>query len=529
MHATSHACLRCAPAGSTRLTAPHAQLSRSLANARSLAGSRPHPAMRWPAAANAPGLGPLGRWGGALPRPFGQGPLPPPPGLPARLLSSLGPPRPAVPLSPLRGVPSGPPRPVPGAPSGARCCAASAGRVGPGRRGPGGCAPAPRRPLHGSCPPRRLRFAPSGYNQALGGGLCPRPRYARGSLRYAQTKPSPSRWAARAWFLFRFCPHCRSISSSLGLVFPRYRAFYYLVAALMLPCGQTRRGAWSGGAPFPRLSPPAGPQFPASVPPLATLAPCGLRGERSRHGRRGVFFGYARPRQLRPACIAGMWSGSAGVSLICPSGKRAGRRPDAGAKRGAPLHAGLFWQTCGARRHGDARGAGLASPRRAGWGRAKPAVARFLRASLIQPAPRGAGSPCKAPRATPCPLIAPRRSASPVLRSAPRFFLPPRQSDAPNRPHARWARDAPAPPLHCVALRAPRPQFPWPAAHCPPLSSPPLFKLRRRRCGGPPLVEQFETFGWRQQRRKPTRGKEEREATQTRRNFFFNSIFQKQR
>lgn len=649
--ATRHACLRYAPAGSTRLTAPHARLNRSLANARSLAGSRPHPAMAWPAAANAPGLGPLGRWGGALPRPFGQGPLPPPPGLPARLLSSLGPPRPAAPLSPLRGVPSGAPRPVPGAPSGARCCAPAAGGVGPGRRGPGGCAPAPRRPLHGSCPPRPgcqggrqkkgqikklkgwrqqrlnknffgrqfkfmlcsrffavflnkksrffqrcalvppsparpahrppaplgrpgaarrglfvppgvfyrlrcpapskqlpttygryapqvppgwapaqfatpparaglslaparppsllwLRSAPSGYNQALGGGLCPRPRCARGSLRYAQAKPSPPRWAARGWFLFRLSPRCRSISSSLGRVFPRCRAFNYLGAALPLALRAIATLRESAGAPFPRLSFRAGPQFPALFPPLATLAPYGLRGERSRRKRRVVFFGYARPRQLRPACDAGKRSGGVGVSLMCPSGKRAGRRPDAGAKRGAPLHAGLFWQTCGARGPGDARGAGLASPRRAGWGRAKPAVARFLRASLIQPAQRGAGSPYKAPRATPCPLIAPRRSASPVFRSAPRFFLPPRQGDAPNRPPARWARDTPTPPLRCVALRAPRPQFPWPATRCPPLSSPPLFKLRRRRCGGPPLVEQFETFGWRQQRRKPTRGRE---------------------
>lgn len=472
--------------------------NRSLANARSLVGSRPRPAMAWPAAANAPGLGPLGRWGGALPRPFGQGPLPPPPGLPARLLSSLGPPRPAAPLSPLRGVPSGAPRPVPGAPSGARFCAPAAGGVGSGRRGPGGCAPAPWRPLHGSCPSRQattkagwvpaqfaapparavlslaparppslrwLRSAPSACSQCLGGGLCPRPRYARGSLRYAPTKHSTSRWAARARILFRLSPRCRSISSSLGRVFPRCRAFHYLVAALMLPCGQTRRCAWSGGAPFPRLSPPAGPQFPASVPPLATLAPYGLRGERSRRKRRVVFFGYARPRQLRPACYAGTRSVGAGVSLMCPSGKRAGRRPDAGAKRGAPLHAGLFWQACGARGRGDARGAGLPSPRRAGWGRAKPAVARFLRASLIQPAPRYASSPYKAPRATPCPLIAPRRSASPVFRSAPRFFLPPRQGDAPNRPPARWARDTPAPPLRCVALRAPRPPFPWPATH----------------------------------------------------------------
>lgn len=322
--------------------------------------------------------------------------------------------------------------------------------------------------LGGSCRSAgflRLRFAPSAYYQCLGGGLCPRPRYARGSLRYAPTKPSPSRWAARARILFRLSPRCRSISSSLGRVFPRCRAFHYLVAAMMLPCGQTRRCAWSGGAPFPRLSPPAGPQFPASVPPLATLAPCGLRGERSRRKRRVVFFGYARPRQLRPACYAGTRSVGAGVSLMCPSGKRAGRRPDAGAKRGAPLHAGLFWQTCGARGRGDARGAGLPSPRRAGWGRAKPAIARFLRASLIQPAPRYASSPYKAPRATPCPLIAPRRSASPVFRSAPRFFLPPRQGDAPNRPPARWARDTPAPPLRCVALRAPRPPFPWPATH----------------------------------------------------------------
>ena len=496
--ATRHACLRYAPAGSTRLTAPHAQDNRSLANARSLAGSRPHPAMPWPAAANAPGLGPLGRWGGALPRPFGQGPLPPPPGLPARLLSSLGPARPAAPLSPLRGVPSGAPRPVPGAPSGARCCAPAAGGVGSGRRGPGGCAPAPRRPLHGSCPPRQatpsagwvpaqfaapparavlslaparppsllwLRSAPSACYQCLGGGLCPRPRCARGSLRYAQPKPSPSRWAARAWILFRLCPRCRSFSSSLGQVCYGCRRYNYLGAALPLALRAIATLRESAGDPFPRLSFRAGPQFPALFPPLATLAPFGLRGVRSRRKRRGVFFGYARPRQLRPACKAGTRSGGMGVSLMCPSGKRAGRRPDAGAKRGAPLHAGLFWQTCGARGHGDARGAGLPSSRRAGWGRAKPAVARFLRASLIQPAPRYASSPYKAPRATPCPLIAPRRSASPVFRSASRFFLPPRQGDAPNRPPARWARDTPVPPLRCVALRAPRPQFPWPATH----------------------------------------------------------------
>lgn len=322
--------------------------------------------------------------------------------------------------------------------------------------------------LGGSCRSAgfcRLRSAPSACCQCLGGGLCPRPHYARGSLRYAPLKGGSSRWAARAWILFRLSPRCRSISSSLGRVFPRCRAFHYLGAALMLPSGQTRRCAWSGGAPFPRLSPPAGPQFPASVPPLATLAPCGLRGERSRRKRRVVFFGYARPRQLRPACEAGTRSGGAGVSLMCPLGRRAGRRPDAGAKRDAPLHAGLFWQTCGARGHGDARGAGLPSPRRAGWGRAKPAIARFLRASLIQPAPRCASSPYKAPRATPCPLIAPRSSASPVFRSAPRFFLPPRRGDAPNRPPARWARDTPAPPLRCVALRAPRPPFPWPATH----------------------------------------------------------------
>lgn len=141
--ATSHACLRYAPAGSTRLTAPHAQPSRSLANARSLAGSRPLPAMRWLVAANAPGLGPLGRWGGATPRPFGQGPLPPPPGLPARLLRRSGPPAPPRPFPRFAGSPRARPAPFRAPRSGARFCAPAAGGVGPGRRGPGGCAPAP--------------------------------------------------------------------------------------------------------------------------------------------------------------------------------------------------------------------------------------------------------------------------------------------------------------------------------------------------------------------------------------------------
>lgn len=402
--------------------------------------------MALPAAANAPGLGPLGRWGGATPRPFGQGPLPPPPGLPARLLRRSGPPAPPRPFPRFAGSPRARPAPFRAPRSGARFCAPAAGGVGPGRRGPGGCAPAPWRPLHGSCPPRPgcqggrqkkgqnkklkgwrqqrlnknffdrqfkvvlcsrfcafflnkksrffqrcalvppsparpahrppaplgrpgaarrglfvppgvfcrlrcsapskklpttdgrcapkghpgwapaqfaapparaglslaparppsllwLRSAPSGYNQALGGGLCPRPRSARGSLRYAQNVPSPSRWAARARILFRLSPRCRSISSSLGRIFPRCRAFQYLGAALPLALRAIATLRESAGAPFPRLSFRAGPQFPALFPPLVSLAPFGLRGGRSRAKARTVFVGYARPRQRRPACL----------------------------------------------------------------------------------------------------------------------------------------------------------------------------------------------------------------------------------
>ena len=133
--------------------------------ARSLAGLCPAPRQtrvrRLPAAANAPALGPRSRWGGATPRPFGRGPLPPPPGRPP--VAPAPGPCPASPFPATRG-PSLLPRPVPGAPSGARCCAGAAGPVGSGRRGPGGSAPAPRRP------PLGLRPRPRYASPRLSGG-----------------------------------------------------------------------------------------------------------------------------------------------------------------------------------------------------------------------------------------------------------------------------------------------------------------------------------------------------------------------
>lgn len=182
--ATSHACLRYAPAGSTRLTAPHAQPSRSLANARSLAGSRPHPAMALPAAANAPAAcSPLGRgWGFAFrlrllrPAPLVGGARPGA-GAPRPAPGVAGPARPAAPLSPLRGGPSGAPRPVPGAPAGARFCAPAAGGVGPGRRGRGAGRPAP-------WPPRfpALRAGASACRPFRCGRLLPLARGSRSLL-----------------------------------------------------------------------------------------------------------------------------------------------------------------------------------------------------------------------------------------------------------------------------------------------------------------------------------------------------------
>lgn len=128
-----------------------------------------------------------------------------------------------------------------------------------------------------------------------------------------------------------------------------------------------------------------------------------------------------------------------------------------------PRAAGLFGQVCGARGDGRSCGAGLSAPRRAGWRRAKPAGARFYRASLYQPARRGADGPYKAPPERPTPLFAPRRSARPAARDTDRFLLPPSLGGALFRPHALRTPFAPAPPLRCVALRAPRPPFPWPA------------------------------------------------------------------
>lgn len=117
-------------------------------------------------------------------------------------------------------------------------------------------------------------------------------------------------------------------------------------------------------------------------------------------------------------------------------------------------------------------------------------------------------SPLRAPKGIPMLPYRASQICQPCSTRHASLFLPPRLDIAPNHPPDRWARDTPAPPLRCVALRAPRPLFPWPAPHCPTMSSPRLFKLRRRRCSCPPLVEQFETFRWRQHRRETTHSKE---------------------
>lgn len=463
--ATSHACLRYAPAGSTRLTAPHAQPSRSLANARSLAGSRPHPAIRNVAE----------------------------PALPAALRCRSGWHLPPVRRSPfaLRAL---------------FVLLLESGVFFFALRGAGGF-PALflyrpwklRRSGYAYAPPRlptlslrqawrflSLRGFSSatlralGINQSLGGGLCPRPRYARGSLRYAIPKRGASQSHAPGSCLFRLSPRCRSISSSLGQALPGYRPGNYLSAALALALRANATLRVSAGAPFPRLSFRAGPQFPALFPPLATLAPFGLRGDKSRAKARTVFC-RLRSAPATAACLLRRHAERGRWGYRLPLGRRAGRRRGTGATRAVPRAAGLFGQVCGARGDGRSCGAGLASPRRAGWGRAKPAVARFQRASLIQPAPRSASSPYKAPPERPTPLFAPRRSARPAARDTDRFLLPPSLGDALIRPHALRTPFAPAPPLRCVALRAPRPQFPWPATHCPSSPSTALFKSRRQR------------------------------------------------
>lgn len=541
--------------------------SRSLANARSLAGSRPHPAMAVPAAANAPGVGPLGRWGGATPRPFGQGPLPPPPGLPARLLRRSGPPAPPRPFPRFAGSPRARPAPFRAPRSGARFCAPAAGGVGPGRRGPGGCAPAPWRPLHGSCPPRQatpnagwvpaqfaalygpsdyslaparppsllwLRSAPSGYNQALGGGQCPRPRYARGSLRYAVTIGGSVRWGRSCVCLFRSSPRCRSFSSSLGQVYYGCRRYNYLGAALPLALRAIATLRESAGAPFPRLSFRAGPQFPALFPPLATLAPCGLRGDRSRAKARTVFGGYARPRQRRPACFAGTRSGGAGAIGSRRAGGR-GVAEERGQRGRCRVLQGFLGRSAGREGTGDPAGRGYR--RRAG--QAGVAQSRLSPAFIARRF-------ISLPRAVPMAPTRPRRNARPLfsrpvdlpalLHATPTAFCCPRPLASPFFARTPCVRLSPLRPRSAAsryARRGRRFRGQLRAAH----------RRRRRRFSNRAvnvhrctfLGERFETFARRQQRRMKLRDQitgcwpaASSPKHAMRRNFFFNSIFQKQ-
>lgn len=137
-----------------------------------------------------------------------------------------------------------------------------------------------------------------------------------------------------------------------------------------------------GGAPTPRPGAPA--RFARAL--RATGRAVTAIG-------RTFFVGYARPRQQRPACKAGTQGAGMGTSLMWAPGRRAGRRSGTGANRAASQAAGLYVQNRAPRGLGESAGAGLSAPRRAGWRRAKPAVARFLRAPLFQLAPRYARSP----------------------------------------------------------------------------------------------------------------------------------------
>lgn len=283
----------------------------------------------------------------------------------------------------------------------------------------------------------------------------------------------------------------------------------------------------SGGAPTPR------PRCPA--PFGRTLRTAQGFGDSGRGVPPPFFVGYARPRQLRPACYAGTRNGGAGVSLICPSGRRAGRCPGTGAKRGTLCAAGLFWQTCGARERGDAFGCSLRATRRAGWGRAKPAIARFICASLIQPAPRYALRPFGHPKASPCSLFAPHRSASPSAHSVPHFSCPrvwtspliTRLTDGhatPTRPRSAASRYARRGRCFRGLLRTARRCRRRGFSNCDVVGAVALLWSNNLK-----LSAGDNTDGEQHATKKKCRATPAKLETQSRRNFFLNSKFQKQR
>lgn len=379
-----------------------------------------------------------------------------------------------------------------------------------------------------------LRSAPSGYNQALGGGQCPRPRYARGSLRYAATEGGSVRWGRSSVCLFRSSPRCRSFSSSLGQVYYGCRRYNYFIRGRALALRATATVRWSAGAPFPRLSFRAGPQFPALFPPLATLAPFGLRGDRSRAKARTVFVGYARPRQRRPACFAGTRSGGAGAVGSRRAGGR-GVAKERGQRGRCRVLQGFLGRSAGREGTGDPAGRGYR--RRAGQAgvaqsRLSPAfiARRFI--SLPRAVPMAPTRPLRNAR----PLFSRPVDLPALLHATPTAFCCPRPLATPFFARTPCVRLSPLRPRSAAsryARRGRRFRGQLRAAH----------RRRRRRFSNRAvnvhrctfLGERFETFARRQQRRE----KQQDQKTgcwpaasspkhAMRRNFFFNSIFQKQ-
>lgn len=379
-----------------------------------------------------------------------------------------------------------------------------------------------------------LRSAPSAWCQCLGGGQCPRPRFARGSLRYATTKGGSLRWRRTSISLFRSSPRCRSFSSSLGQVYYGCRRYNYFIRGRALALRATATVRWSAGAPFPRLSFRAGPQFPALFPPLATLAPCGLRGDRSRAKARTVFVGYARPRQRRPACYAGTRSGGAGAVGSRRAGGR-GVAKERGQRGRCRVLQGFLGRSAGREGTGDPAGRGYGRCA----GRACFAISR------LSPAYLTLRYMCP-PRASPMAPTRPRRNDRPLfsrpvdlpalLHATPTAFCCPRPLATPLFARAPCVRLAPLRPRSAAsryARRGRRFRGRLRAAH----------RRRRRRFSNRAvnvhrctfLGERFETFARRQQRRiklrdqktgcRPTAASPKHAK---RRNFFFNSIFQKQ-
>lgn len=340
-------------------------------------GSRPHPLKRVPVAGNAPGFGRLARWGGATPRPFGQAPLAPPPGLPARSPQGARarlPRRP--PLRPVRAH-RGRPAPFRAPRSGARGCAAAAGSVGRGRRGPGGSAPAPRRPRPAgsgfSCP-GQLPGVPlcggvtKGTTSNPKNGLVARPvrcaswSYGLFACCCPPTQPASSLQGCRE----ARCSHPIPVLSSLPLDYIVVRlCLSGLPPVLILCCGFDTRplggsdialvgrgpispALLSSGAPIPRsLSPaPDGRALRASgraVAPQAAHIFCRLRT--------------APPTA---ASLQGRQAGRALGGIADVAVRQAGETSRCvGGQRTVPGAAGSFGQNCAPRGLAMACGAGL--------------------------------------------------------------------------------------------------------------------------------------------------------------------------